>query len=294
MMIVKNKLSAYYASQIIARILLFCIFIYTESAEPFNRVIHQEEVWLYQNPKTDSYVTSTHLWFSIVMPLPCLPILYHFISQKCSVAFLNEDVINANLAITLLLPLNGVITNVIKLTVGRPRPDFAFRCWPDKGWPDNELVFTNFDSDGVQELNCSGDRAKVIQGRKSFPSGHSSFSFAVFVFTFLYLSGKWKIFVTKNNITLQSPFRIWKLLILCGILLLPLCFAISRTCDYHHHWQDVTIGSILGTLLALLIYFQYFPSLNHQHCHLPLTSQATFTAKDASNLSLLDEEASFS
>ena len=228
MMIVKNKLSAYYASQIIARILLLCLFIYTESAEPFNRVIHQEEVWLYQNPKTDSYVTSTHLWFSIVMPLPCLPILYHFISQKCSVAFLNEDVINANLAITLLLPLNGVITNVLKLTVGRPRPDFAFRCWPDKGWPDNELVFTNFDSDGVQELNCSGDRAKVIQGRKSFPSGHSSFSFAVFVFTFLYLSGKWKIFVTKNNITLQSPFRIWKLLILCGILLRKFSFSISK------------------------------------------------------------------
>ena len=55
-----------------------------------------------------------------------------------------------------------------------------------------------------------------------------------------------------------------------------------------------TMGSILGTLLALFIYFQFYPSLNHQHCHLPLTSQATFTAKDASSLSLLDEEASFS
>ena len=54
------------------------------------------------------------------------------------------------------------------------------------------------------------------------------------------------------------------------------------------------MGSILGTLLALFIYFQFYPSLNHQHCHLPLTSQATFTAKDASSLSLLDEEASFS
>ena len=76
-------------------------------------------------------------------------------------------------------------------------------------------------------------------------------------------------------------------------VLVPLCFAISRTCDYHHHWQDVTVGSIIGTLLALCIYFQYYPGLQHQHCHLPLVSQATSTAKDASNLSLLDEEASF-
>ena len=215
-MIVQNKLSAYYLSQILARIALLCLFIYTEKSEPFHRVIHQEELWLYQNPPTDSYVTSTHLWFSIVMPLPALPLVYHFFSHKCSLS-ITEDVINGVLAITLLLPLNGVITNTIKLTVGRPRPDFAYRCWPSKGWPDNELVFTNFEN-GLQDLNCQGDKAKIIEGRKSFPSGHSSFSFAVFVFTFLYLAGKWKIFVTKH-IMIPSPIRVWKLLILCVILL---------------------------------------------------------------------------
>ena len=135
--------SKYYISELSARILLLLIFLYTEECEPFNRVIHPEEMWLYRNPRTDSYVTSMHLWFFIVMPLPFMPVLYHILTHRLTKSY-HEDLISATLATTLLLPLNGVITNVVKLAVGRPRPDFAFRCWPVNGWPDNELVFTSF------------------------------------------------------------------------------------------------------------------------------------------------------
>ena len=82
------------------------------------------------------------------------------------------------------MPLNGVITDIIKLVVGRPRPDFAFRCWPDTGGqvPDGGLT-----SDSI---SCTGDPDTITEGRKSFPSGHSSFSFASWGFVFLYLSGE--------------------------------------------------------------------------------------------------------
>ena len=129
------------------------------------------------------------------------------------------DIKNTILCITLLLPLNGILTNTIKLTVGRPRPDFFFRCWPDQGYPEDVNVFT-IQKDGTQDLQCTGHTYDIIEGRKSFPSGHSSFSFTAFGFVFFYISGKMKAFSSSHRIKERN----FLLLVCCILGKLRQCF----------------------------------------------------------------------
>ncbi|XP_073366034.1 lipid phosphate phosphatase 2 isoform X9 [Aegilops tauschii subsp. strangulata] len=65
--------------------------------------------------------------------------------------------------------ITAVITDAIKDGVGRPRPDFFWRCFPDgKDLYDNVTT-------GVL---CHGEKSVIKEGHKSFPSGHASWSFA--------------------------------------------------------------------------------------------------------------------
>jgi diacylglycerol diphosphate phosphatase / phosphatidate phosphatase len=61
--------------------------------------------------------------------------------------------------------LADAITNCVKLPVGRLRPDFLARCWPDGNavW-ESESAYGGY-------VKCTADTELVNEGRKSFPSG---------------------------------------------------------------------------------------------------------------------------
>ena len=74
------------------------------------------------------------------------------------------------LGLFISLALTIVLTDVIKNSVGRPRPDLIARCKPKEDSPSHTLVTIDV---------CTETNPHVLQdGWRSFPSGHSSFSFS--------------------------------------------------------------------------------------------------------------------
>ncbi|KAH8091670.1 lipid phosphate phosphatase 1 [Cristinia sonorae] len=140
---------------------------------------------------------------------------------------------------------NALITEALKNRVGRLRPDFLSRCKWDK----------------AQHV-CTGKLAKILDGRRSFPSGHSSTAFSGMTFLTLYLAGLTGAWCLSQAAPPRSFFgsrmaRLW-------ITMAPMAFAtwvaVSRVEDYRHHKEDVIVGSLIGIGTATVSYLIYWPN----------------------------------
>ncbi|KAM9831995.1 phospholipid phosphatase 3 [Neosynchiropus ocellatus] len=130
-------------------------------------------------------------------------------------------------------------TDIAKVSVGRLRPHFLDVCNPD---------FTHIDCTSEQyitDYTCRGKESDVIEARKSFFSGHASFS----MFTMLYLA-----FYLQSRFTWRGA-RLLRPLLQFTLLMLAFYTGLSRISDHKHHPTDVLAGFVQGALVAYCIVF---------------------------------------
>ncbi|KFZ05089.1 hypothetical protein V501_08688 [Pseudogymnoascus sp. VKM F-4519 (FW-2642)] len=155
--------------------------------------------------------------------------------------------------------LTAVITDLIKNAVGRPRPDLISRCKAKAGTPPHTLV--------SWEVCTETDHHRLHDGWRSFPSGHSSFSFSGLGFLALFLSGQMHVFRREGDLA--------RGLLALAPLVLAGWVAISRCEDYRHDVYDVTIGSALGMIVAHWSYRRFYPRLRNVNCDAPYASRTS-------------------
>jgi len=137
----------------------------------------------------------------------------------------SEKLWDANLSLLgvgLAIASTITVTNTFKNLVGRPRPDFLDRCQPLIS-ATNPSVFTLSTSALCTRTTFLKD------GYRSFPSGHSSISFAGLGFLTLFIAGRLNVLDTRG--------QVWKTVIALAPLVAAGIIAISRLMDnrYSHH-----------------------------------------------------------
>lgn len=219
----------------------FCVIVpfVLERLSPYVRVQALDDP-LVLHPHLPDIVPSLLLMvLSLILPVAV------FLGSSCviseSFSFLSPEAFMLG-----LVEANGLTiatTNILKLLVGRPRPHFAAVCV-------SYIVGS--------ETQCSGNAHAVREARKSFPSGHSSLAFSAALYTSAYLAqcvSLGKPARHQRRIShMQSPSA-WKLLLVLLPLLLASFVAVSRTRDFHHNYDDVLAGSVIGSSISALVVY---------------------------------------
>ncbi|KIV90342.1 hypothetical protein PV10_07654 [Exophiala mesophila] len=240
-----------YAADYVGFTLLVTGYVLVQFLEPFHRMFSLDDhAKQYPHALVQRVSAGQNILYAGVGPLSIL-LLWAVIIRP---GFHKAHVTIFGLFISLFL--TSLLTDIIKNAVGRPRPDLIARCKPKPGTPEHELVTI---------LACTETDHHILHdGWRSFPSGNSSWAFAGLGYFALFLAGQFHIFRPRTDLA--------RVLITLTPLVGAGLIAMSRLADYRHDVFDVTVGSILGMLVAWFSYRRYYRPLKHPQCHEPYPS----------------------
>ncbi|SLM39805.1 pap2 domain protein [Lasallia pustulata] len=243
-----------YAADYVGFAMLLVAYLLMELLmEPFHRMFSLDNIAL-QYPHADIERVPLKWLFAYAGGIPLLVMILWAI-------FLRPDIHKVHVSILglfITLILSSFLTDIVKNSVGRPRPDLIARCKPAKGTSGHSLV--------AIDVCTETDHHILHDGWRSFPSGHSSFAFSGLGYLALFLAGQLCVFRPRADLA--------RVLLALAPLVGAALIAISRCEDYRHDVYDVTIGSALGIFVAYFSYRRYYPALESQHCDRPYSSPA--------------------
>ncbi|KAJ8920440.1 hypothetical protein NQ315_005308 [Exocentrus adspersus] len=206
------------------RLLLWIVYLYLDQQTPYIRHIEEEELWYYRYPSITSIIPLAYLYI-IMVGIPFSIYATHFLFSKKETIV--TDIRNQFFGISLAYGINAFLTVILKLIVGRPRPNFFLRCFPD--------------GVGTQVEDCTGDYGGQMDARKSFPSAHASFLFTGMVYVTCYIF---------HEFDFSQPFFARGVLFFSGIN--------TATCRCDAFFKsDVIGGALIGTGIALFVFYHY-------------------------------------
>lgn len=178
-----------------------------------------------------------------------------------------------NNAITGLLYslVNAAVFQVfLKWLIGGLRPHFLTVCQPDVPIVQSQENGTGLRHIMYDRTICTGNRLDINDSLESFPSGHTTAAFGGFVFLYLYLNAKLKVFSNYHP-------AMWKLIITYAPILGAILVGGALTIDEFHNWWDILAGAIIGTIMAFSSYRMVYASIwDFRFNHIPLNRNVPF------------------
>lgn len=146
--------------------------------------------------------------------------------------------------------ISAAFTNFLKITTGKLRPDFAARCWPNNNA--NGAIEAVFGANG-RPLCAANNNGANKDGRKSFVSGHASWTASGLGYLSFWLAFKLRVYDGSGH-----P---WRFVVAFTPLWMSVWIGITRYQDYVHSGLDVFAGLIIGAIISYAIFRQYMPSI---------------------------------
>ena len=211
-----------------------------EFVQPFEKFLNEEtDLPRLRYPKKANTIPTAALPFLAIVA----PIVFISFVSRIDKTFAKASL--ANVGLLLSVALSFFCVNMIKASMGAYRPDFAQRCW---GTPDAAPQWKSYGVPYCAHAHENNLLDAVRQGRRSFPSGHTSMSFSGLFYLTLYLLYWLKCFKTSRA---EEGNFVWRVMLALIPFSIAIGIGVSRLRDYWHHPEDVLAGALIGITTSL-------------------------------------------